>query len=103
MMFPPENPKIKGISSREIVAAVMEKVARKKAIISHVDVNILAEEPKIKPHYAAIRDSVASLLEVPATSVNIKAKTHEGLDSIGEGRAMACQAVASILIPMSLS
>ncbi len=103
MMFPPENPKIKGISSREIVAAVMEKVARKKAIISHVDVNILAEEPKIKPHYAAIRGSVASLLEVSGSSVNIKAKTHEGLDSIGEGRAMACQAVASILIPASLS
>ena len=101
MMFPPDNPKIKGIASKEIIAAVMEKVAQKKVQVSHVDINILAEEPKLKPHYLAIKDSVASILGLTKEAVNIKAKTHEGLDSIGEGKAIACQAVASVLISVS--
>lgn len=100
MMFPPDNPKIKGIASKEIIAAIMDKVAQKKAQISHVDINVLAEEPKLKPHYGAIKTSLASLLGLPEQSINVKAKTHEGLDSIGEGKAMACQAVASVLMPL---
>ncbi len=100
IMFPPDNPKIKGIASKEIIAAIMDKVAQKKAQISHVDINVLAEEPKLKPHYGAIKTSLASLLGLPEQSINVKAKTHEGLDSIGEGKAMACQAVASVLMPL---
>ncbi len=99
LMFPPENQKIKGIQSREIIAAVMEIVLKKGARISHVDVAILAEEPKIKPHYPAFKSSLAALLGLKESSVNIKAKSHEGLDSIGQGLAISCYAVATLMIP----
>jgi 2-C-methyl-D-erythritol 4-phosphate cytidylyltransferase/2-C-methyl-D-erythritol 2,4-cyclodiphosphate synthase len=99
MRFPPENPKIKGIQSHEIIAIVMEQVLKKGARVSNVDVTILAEEPKLKSHYPAFKSSLATLLGLKESSVNIKAKSHEGLDSIGQGLAIACYAVAMISLP----
>lgn len=99
MMFPPDNPKIKGIKSADIVAAVLEKAAAAKATISHLDVTLIAEEPKLKPHYAKLRASVAKLFDLPLERVSLKAKSNEGLDAVGRGEAIACHAVATVLLP----
>lgn len=99
LMFPPENPKIKGISSKDIIAAVMAKVITAGGTLSNLDVTLVAEEPKLKPHYEAFKASLAALFSMPAERVNLKAKSHEGMDSLGRGEAIACYAVATLLLP----
>ena len=57
---------------------------------------IFAQEPKLGPVKAAIRDSLAALLGLPADAVNVKAKTGEKVGHIGRGEAIGCQAVVLI-------
>ena len=99
--FPPSDPAFKGISSRKIAAFVLEKAEAKKAKILSLDVTIVAEEPKIKPHYAALKSSLADSFSLPQSRVNLKAKSHEGLGEIGAGNAIACYAVVSLRLPSS--
>jgi 2-C-methyl-D-erythritol 4-phosphate cytidylyltransferase/2-C-methyl-D-erythritol 2,4-cyclodiphosphate synthase len=95
--FPPSDPKFKGLASREIVAHTLGKVAAVGGEIVHLDVTIIAEEPKLKPHYEAMKASVAALFALPPARVSLKAKSHEGLDAIGRGEAISCHAVATVL------
>ncbi len=95
--FPPSDPKFKGLASREIVAHTIAKIAEAGGEIVHLDVTLIAEEPKLKPHYAAMKDSVAALFKLPPARVSLKAKSHEGLDAIGRGEAISCHAVATVL------
>lgn len=99
LMFPPDNPKIKGIPSRDIIAAVLAKLITAGGELSHLDVTLVAEEPKLKPHYEAFRVSLAEIFGVLASRVNLKAKSHEGLGEIGRGEAIACYACATLLLP----
>ena len=97
LAFPPEDPKYKGLASRDIVANTLGKVASAGGEIIHLDCTLVAEEPKMKPHYAAMKSSLAALFRLPERRVSLKAKSHEGLDSIGRGEAIACHAVATVL------
>ncbi len=101
LMFPPENPKIKNIPSRDIAAAVMAKLITAGGILAHLDLTLVAQEPKLSPHYESFRQSLSKVFSVPHERVNIKAKTHEGLESLGRGEALACYAVATLLLPQS--
>ena len=67
--------------------------------LGNVDVNIIAEAPRLMPHKPAIRAHVAALLALPADAVSIKARSHEGVDAIGERRAIAAQAAVLLLRP----
>ena len=58
---------------------------------------MIAEEPKLKPHYEKLKASLAELFNLPAKRVSLKAKSNEGLDAIGRGEAIACHAVATVL------
>jgi 2-C-methyl-D-erythritol 4-phosphate cytidylyltransferase/2-C-methyl-D-erythritol 2,4-cyclodiphosphate synthase len=95
--FPPSDPKFKGLASRDIVAHTLSKVAEARGEIVHLDVTVIAEEPKLKPHYEALKASVAALFQLPPARVSLKAKSHEGLDAIGRGEAISCHAVATVL------
>ncbi|MBI4386288.1 MAG: 2-C-methyl-D-erythritol 4-phosphate cytidylyltransferase [Elusimicrobia bacterium] len=102
LLFPPEDPKFKGIASREIVAAVRRRLDERGGILAHLDVTLLAEEPKIKPHYDSMRQSLISLWGLEETRMSLKAKSHEGLGEIGRGEAIACYAVATIVLTGTL-
>ena len=65
--------------------------------IENIDANILAEKPKLLPYFSSMRESLAAALGIPIDRISIKAKTMEGLGDIGEGRAMAAEAVALLL------
>jgi len=101
-LFPPDNPKIKGIPSREIVAEVLRRLEASAATLLNLDVTIVAEEPKMKPHYAALRESMAKLWKLEEGRVSLKAKSHEGLGEIGKGHAIACYAVATVAVSKAL-
>ncbi|MBI4376648.1 MAG: 2-C-methyl-D-erythritol 4-phosphate cytidylyltransferase [Elusimicrobia bacterium] len=99
LMFPPDNPKIKNIPSADIIAAVMAKLITAGGVLSHLDITLVAEEPRMSPHYEVFRQSLSRLFSVPPERINFKAKSHEGLESVGEGRAISCYAVATLLLP----
>lgn len=94
--FPPSDPKFKDLDSKRIVAHVLEKVAARGASIVNLDVTLIAEEPKLKPHYEAMTASLAAVFGLPRAKVNLKAKSNEGLDAVGRGEAIACHAVATV-------
>ena len=95
--FPPTDPKFKGLESKAIVAHVLAKTAAFGGVIIHLDATLIAEEPKLKPHYEALKASLAALFKLPESRVSLKAKSNEGLDAIGRGEAIACHAVATVV------
>jgi 2-C-methyl-D-erythritol 4-phosphate cytidylyltransferase / 2-C-methyl-D-erythritol 2,4-cyclodiphosphate synthase len=97
--FPPSDPKFKGLDSRAIVAHTLETVRAASAEIVHLDCTLIAEEPKMKPHYAAMKASLAAVFGLPESRVSLKAKSHEGLGEIGRGEAISCHAVATVRAP----
>lgn len=54
------------------------------------------ERPRLGPHIQAIRECVISVRRIDVDQVNVKAKTNEGLESVGRGEAIATQAIALI-------
>jgi 2-C-methyl-D-erythritol 4-phosphate cytidylyltransferase/2-C-methyl-D-erythritol 2,4-cyclodiphosphate synthase len=94
--FPPSDPQWKGASSDLFLRHAAQLVRESGGIIDHVDVTIIAEEPKVGPHRSAIRTRVAEILAVKLEQVSVKATTTEGLGFTGRREGMAAQAVASI-------
>jgi 2-C-methyl-D-erythritol 2,4-cyclodiphosphate synthase len=62
----------------------------------NVDAVVAAEEPKISPHVPAMKNVLCPVLGIEQTGLGIKGKTNEGVGPVGEGRAVACWAVALI-------
>jgi 2-C-methyl-D-erythritol 2,4-cyclodiphosphate synthase len=91
--FPDSDPKWKGADSAMLLARVLPTVREKGFRLHNIDTTIIVQELKVSPHRANIRARLAGLLGLPLESVSVKAKTHEGLDEIGRGNAIACQAV----------
>ncbi|MEM7070272.1 MAG: 2-C-methyl-D-erythritol 2,4-cyclodiphosphate synthase, partial [Pseudomonadota bacterium] len=90
--FPPSDPVWKNHASSHFVqhACMLAKKAGYK--IANCDITIIAENPKLKKLKYAMRQSIADMINVPVYNVSIKATTHEGVDSIGQGKAIAAHA-----------
>jgi len=96
--FPPTDKSIKGISSVVITKKVLAILKKKGAKITHIDATIVAEVPKMRPHYLAIRKSLESIFKIGLDNISFKAKSHEGLGDIGAGKALACFAAVTVKI-----
>jgi 2-C-methyl-D-erythritol 2,4-cyclodiphosphate synthase len=96
--FPDSDPAFRGISSIELLSRVVELVGEHGYRVANVDAVVLAELPRLAPFIAEIRSRLAGVLRVDINSVSVKAKTCEGLDSIGRGEAIAAQSVALIAL-----
>jgi 2-C-methyl-D-erythritol 2,4-cyclodiphosphate synthase len=96
--FPDNDPRWAGASSLEFLARVFELVTEKGYRVANIDATVMAERPKLMPHVQAMRERLASVLQIDVDQVNIKAKTNEGLESVGCGEAMAAQAIALLII-----
>ncbi|MET0336689.1 MAG: bifunctional 2-C-methyl-D-erythritol 4-phosphate cytidylyltransferase/2-C-methyl-D-erythritol 2,4-cyclodiphosphate synthase [Caulobacter sp.] len=98
--FPPTDPKWKGASSDRFLIHAAELVAAKGGRIINVDVTLICERPKIKPHRQAMRERLAALLDLPLDHVSVKATTTEGMGFPGRGEGLAAQAVATVETPL---
>lgn len=94
--FPPTDPKWKGADSALFLRHAAGLVAAHGARIVNVDVTLICEAPKIKPHREAMRARIAELLGLPVEFVSVKATTTEGLGFAGRREGIAAQAVASV-------
>jgi 2-C-methyl-D-erythritol 4-phosphate cytidylyltransferase/2-C-methyl-D-erythritol 2,4-cyclodiphosphate synthase len=97
--FPPSDPQWRGAASALFVEHVRELVAARGGVIDHVDATIICEAPKVGPHRAAIRSSIAGLLRLAEARVSIKATTTERLGFTGRGEGIAAQAIATVRLP----
>ncbi len=102
ILFPPTDPSIKGIDSKEIAKKVLQIVREHRGEITHLDATIITQEPKIKPHYETVRKSLAKIFEIPLQQVSFKSKSHEHVGEIGRGEAAMCQAVATVKVRSEL-
>ena len=92
-LFPDTDDKWKGADSKELTLMVREGLEGKGWQIVNVDLTIHAEEPNLGPYKTQIKRCIASLLSIDFLNVNVKAKTNEGLDSVGQGLAIGCTAI----------
>ncbi len=93
-LFPPSDPSIEGIDSRLILSRCVELIREKGYHVVNADIVIVLEKPKMKDHLPKMRETIASLLGVDMDQVGIQAKTNEGCDAIGQGKAIRVNAVA---------
>lgn len=91
--FPDNDPLYKGIDSLILLKKAYDLVKEKGYLINNLDNTIQAQEPKMKPHIPAIQKKLAEILEIKLDQISIKAKTMEGLDSVGEKKAIAVNSV----------
>jgi len=96
--FPDSDPRWAGASSLEFLARVVELVSQKGYRVANVDATVLAERPRLMPYVQFMRERLAPVLRIDVDQVNIKAKTNEGLESVGRGEAMAAQAVVLLMV-----
>lgn len=94
--FPDTNPAYKNIRSTELLVSVAIQLKQKDYEICNIDSIVIAEEPKLAPFIPAMKDNLCPILGLPVQDLGIKAKTQEGLGDVGEGRAIAAWAVATI-------
>ena len=97
--FPNTDMSIRGISSLEILRRVRDVLAAKGASIVNIDATLIAEEPKISPHLAAMKAALSEALSLPPERIGIKATTNEGMGFLGRGEGIAAMAVASVELP----
>ncbi len=96
--FPPTDPQWKGASSDRFLKHAVDLIAGKGGEIVNVDVTLICERPKIKPHREAMRVRVAGILGIDIDRVSVKATTTEKMGFTGREEGLAAQAVASLLI-----
>lgn len=96
--FPPTDPQWKGASSDRFLRHAVDLVTERGGEIVNVDVTLVCERPKIKPHREAMRARLAEILGISLDRVSVKATTTEGMGFTGREEGLAAQAVCAILI-----
>ncbi|MFN5056849.1 MAG: 2-C-methyl-D-erythritol 2,4-cyclodiphosphate synthase [Verrucomicrobiota bacterium] len=95
--FPNTDASLKGLDSAVIVQkAVAEAKAQGGWVVGNVDIVIIGERPKVMAHVDAMKETVAGIVGISPSQVGIKATTNEGMDSIGQGKALAVQAICLV-------
>lgn len=89
--FPAGDETWRDASGALLVERCLEIIAGYRIV--NVDATIITETPRLAPYRDRIRSGLASMLDLPVTSVNVKAKTNEGCDEVGASRAVACHVV----------
>ncbi|MFZ0318918.1 MAG: 2-C-methyl-D-erythritol 2,4-cyclodiphosphate synthase [Candidatus Sulfotelmatobacter sp.] len=80
VLFPPSDPQWKGADSAVFLREALKRVHHAGYDVANIDASLILAAPKIGPHAAAIRASVAQLMGLPGDSIGLKAKTPEGLN-----------------------
>jgi 2-C-methyl-D-erythritol 2,4-cyclodiphosphate synthase len=92
--FPPSDEAWRNADSRELTLRAAQLVRAAGYEIGNVDCTVVLEEPKLGPYKEPMRASIASCLGLGIDAISVKAKTKEGVDATGEGRAIEAMAIA---------
>ena len=97
--FPPSEASWKNADSARFLTHAAERIAARGGRLANADVTLICERPKITPHAPAMIARLASLLDVEAARISVKATKTERLGFTGRGEGIAAQAVVSIQLP----
>lgn len=97
--FPPSDPQWRGADSATFLCHAASLIAARGGVIDFIDLTLICEAPKIGPHRVAMRDRIATLLQLSPDQVSIKATTTERLGFAGRGEGIAAQAAATVRVP----
>ena len=96
-IFSDKNKKFKNIRSTILLKRVMDQIKSKGYYVNNLDINIIAQTPKIKKYKNKMIDNISKLCEISKDQINIKGKTTEKLGVIGKEKAIACEVIASVI------
>ncbi len=96
-MFSDKSKKFKNIRSTILLKRVMDQVKSNGYYINNLDINIIAQTPKIKKYKNKMIDNISKLCEISKDQINIKGKTTEKLGIIGKEKAIACEVITSVI------
>ncbi len=95
--FSDKDPQWRGADSARFVRETLRHLQARDYEILNLDCNLILERPKLAPFIQSMRRSLCELLGVAVERVSIKAKRHEGLDSLGRAEAVAAQVVVLLV------
>jgi 2-C-methyl-D-erythritol 4-phosphate cytidylyltransferase / 2-C-methyl-D-erythritol 2,4-cyclodiphosphate synthase len=95
--FPPSDPQWKGAASHIFLRHAMGRVAARGFTLTHCDVTLICERPKIGPQSAAMRAALAQIMGVELERISVKATTSERLGFTGREEGIAALATAALV------
>ena len=96
-LFSDKNKKYKNIRSTILLRKVIELIKSKNFSINNIDINIIAQKPKIKKYSKKMIQAISKLCEINSNQINIKGKTTEKLGLIGKEKAIASEVITSLI------
>lgn len=96
--FPPSDPQWSGVASDVFLKHAVDRVAARGGRLSNVDVTLICEAPKIGPHSAAMRQSIADITGLRLDQISVKATTTERLGFTGRGEGISALASALVVL-----
>ena len=91
--FPDTDPQYKGADSLKLLEIVAQRVQEAGYRVSNIDVTMIAQRPKLRPHIEQMEKNIAAAVDVDVSRVNVKATTEERLGFTGTEEGMSCHAV----------
>ena len=91
--FPDTDPQYKGADSLKLLEVVAQRVKEAGYRVSNVDVTMIAQRPKLRPHIPQMEANIAAAVGVDVSRINVRATTEEKLGFTGREEGMACHAV----------
>jgi len=88
--FPDTDPDFHNISSLELLKAVCGLLKKNNYTVNNLDAVIIAKEPNLSPFKKLMRQKISQNMGIPEDSINIKAKTNNGMGEAGNNEAISC-------------
>ena len=96
-LFSDTSKKYKNIRSSILLREVIRKIKQKGYYINNLDINIIAQAPKVKRYKKKMVDNISNICEISKNQINIKGKTTEKLGVVGKEKAIACEVITSVI------
>lgn len=97
--FPPSDDTWKDAASDVFLKFAVDRVTKRGGQLQHIDVTLICEKPKIKPHRNAMRTRLSEITGLPLSRISVKATTTEKLGFTGREEGLAAQAVVTVALP----
>ena len=95
--FSDKNSKYKNVRSTVLLKKIVNQIKLKNYFINNIDINIIAQKPKISNYKNKMIHSISKICEISSDKINIKGKTTEKLGLIGKEKAIACEVITSVI------
>lgn len=96
MLFPDNDPQWKGADSSIFMIEAVKVMEDRGYQVGNLDVTLILQKPKVMDYKPAMKENIVRLLKTVENRVNVKARTHEKVDSVGECRSYECHVVVTL-------